>query len=78
MRSANDVTVEFPAGRRLDTREAAQYLSISASTLTKLRLEGKGPRYLRVFSRVFYRQSDLESFLRDCEVETADSRRMSK
>ena len=44
----------------MKTREAAAYLGVSESTLEKLRLNGGGPRFLRIAGRsVRYRQADL-------------------
>ncbi|MDG9986851.1 helix-turn-helix domain-containing protein [Stenotrophomonas sp. GD04024] len=59
---------------RLRVSEAAQYLGLSTSTLDKMRMEGRGPRYLKVGSRVFYRPEDLEIYLNASVVETTDSR----
>lgn len=49
----------------LDTRGAAAFLRLSASWLTKARLRGDGPRYIRhdQVRRVLYRRSDLENWL---------------
>ena len=50
-------------GMRLHSvRHAAAYLGISASTLAKLRLTGKGPQYVKIGRRVLYDPRDLESF----------------
>jgi predicted DNA-binding transcriptional regulator AlpA len=43
----------------LDTRQAAEFTSLSVSTLTKLRLTGGGPRYLKLGRRVVYAQATL-------------------
>jgi predicted DNA-binding transcriptional regulator AlpA len=37
-----------------DTRRAAEFTSLSISTLNKLRLTGGGPRYLKLGRRVVY------------------------
>lgn len=60
---------------RLDTAGAAAYLNCSESLLTKLRVQGKGPRYLKRGGRVFYLKGDLDAYDRACVVETADSRK---
>lgn len=59
---------------RLKGPDAAAYLGLSHSTLEKMRHMGRGPRYLKVGGRVFYRQSDLDAYLEAAVVETTDSR----
>ena len=39
---------------------AASYLSLSVSTLAKLRLSGMGPAYCKLGRRVAYRLEDLD------------------
>jgi len=63
---------------RLDVAEAARALGISKSTLDKMRCEGRGPRYLRVGKRCFYRPADLDAYLEAAVVETADSRALPR
>ena len=53
---------ELPS-RKLSVKEAAAYLGLSVSTLNKLRLSGKGPRYLKLGRRVLYDIRDLESWV---------------
>jgi excisionase family DNA binding protein len=59
---------------RMTGPEAAAYLGISTSTLEKMRCEGRGPRYLKLGRRCFYRRSDLDQYLSAAVVETTDSR----
>lgn len=47
----------------LSTREAAKYLSISASSMEQWRRAGKGPVYVRVGKQVRYRVPDLDAFI---------------
>jgi excisionase family DNA binding protein len=47
----------------LPASEAARALSLSQSTLAKLRLSGKGPAYCKLGRRVVYRRADLEAWL---------------
>ena len=51
----------------LTTIEVAEMLRISRRTLERMRVEGTGPRYLKVGpgkrSRVLYRQADVEDWL---------------
>ncbi|UZW60270.1 helix-turn-helix transcriptional regulator [Lysobacter enzymogenes] len=58
----------------MDTAQAAEMLGISKSTLDKKRCEGRGPRYIKLGSRVFYRQEDLDAYIAASVVETEDSR----
>ncbi|MET4727935.1 excisionase family DNA binding protein [Lysobacter enzymogenes] len=60
---------------RLRVREAAKYLGLGVSTLDKMRMEGRGPRYLKVGNRVFYREADLTAYLDSAVIETSDSRK---
>lgn len=62
-------------GYRFNTGGAAKYLGCSESLLTKLRVAGKGPRYIKRGGRVFYEKDDLDTYDRNCTVETADSRK---
>jgi hypothetical protein len=59
---------------RLTTPEAAAYLRISASKLSKDRAAGKGPRYVRLGTKIFYRTADLDEYVDSAIIETADSR----
>lgn len=66
-----------PAGipsSRLKGPEAAKYLGFSHSTLEKMRHEGRGPRYVKLGGRVFYRRADLDAYIEAAVIETADSR----
>lgn len=47
----------------LRTQGAAEYLSISVSTLNKLRLTGGGPSYIKLGKSVLYDPSDLDVWL---------------
>ena len=47
----------------LDTHQAARMLSLSAGTLRKWRLTGRGPAFVRLGRAVKYRHSALESFV---------------
>ena len=65
--------LKFPGGR-FAVGDAANYLGKSKSWLDKQRSQGKGPRFLRVGGRIFYRQPDLDAFLDNCVHETDDTR----
>lgn len=66
-----------PSIDRLKGPEAARYLGLSVSTLEKMRLEGRGPRYLKLGGRCFYRRSDLDAYVEAAIVETTDSRALA-
>ncbi|MGW8174085.1 MAG: helix-turn-helix transcriptional regulator [Stenotrophomonas sp.] len=71
-------TAIAPPAARLDATSAAEWLGLSKSTLDKMRCEGRGPRYLRVGKRCFYRPADLDAYLEAAVVETADSRALPR
>lgn len=56
----------------LTAKQAARYLSISTKWLANQRWQGTGPRFLKVGGAVRYRQSDLDSYLADCEASNSD------
>ena len=62
-----DVTQQAAALLFLTTIEVAEMLRISRRTLERMRVEGTGPRYLKVGpgkrSRVLYRQSEVDAWL---------------
>lgn len=47
----------------LDTKAAAQFLGLSYSTLSKLRLSGDGPPFLKLGNRVLYARPDIEAWV---------------
>jgi predicted DNA-binding transcriptional regulator AlpA len=50
--------------RMLNTREAAEFLGLSASTLNKMRITGAGPAYITLgLRRVVYHPADLKAWL---------------
>lgn len=61
---------------RLTTPEAAAYLRISASKLTKDRAAGKGPRYVRLGTKILYRATDLDQYVAASIIETTDSHKI--
>lgn len=63
-----------PVADRMNTEGAAKYLGLAPQTLHKMRGDGRGPRFVRLGNRIFYRSSDLDAYLKACTVETADSR----
>jgi predicted DNA-binding transcriptional regulator AlpA len=47
----------------ISASQAARILTLSESTLAKLRLSGKGPAYCKLGRRVVYREQDLNTWL---------------
>jgi predicted DNA-binding transcriptional regulator AlpA len=62
LKSAPDVNPNLAPARKLSVREAAAHLNVSKSWLDKRRLDGNGPRYLKMSRRVAYDLADLEAF----------------
>jgi predicted DNA-binding transcriptional regulator AlpA len=63
----------------LDTPTAATFLKLSQSTLTKRRLTGGGPRYLKLGRRVVYARRALEEWARAHErASTSDPGGLAK
>jgi hypothetical protein len=59
------------------TRQAADYLAIPVSALTKMRLTGTGPLFVKAGRIVVYRKADIDKWLearvRQCTLEQADN-----
>jgi len=62
---------------RMNGPTAAKYLGLSKSTLDKMRVDGRGPRYLKIGGRVFYRLTDLDAYIEAAVIETTDSRALA-
>jgi predicted DNA-binding transcriptional regulator AlpA len=45
------------------TSQASQYVGMARQTLARLRVEGSGPAYFKLGSKVAYRQSTLDAWL---------------
>jgi predicted DNA-binding transcriptional regulator AlpA len=55
--------VDRPSNGLLRVREAAARLGLSKSTLDKMRCEGRGPRYVKITSKlVGYDPADLDAY----------------
>jgi excisionase family DNA binding protein len=55
--------------------EAASYLSLSASTLNRLRVNGGGPRYAKLGGKILYDLRDLDQWIEDSKrASTSDNR----
>ena len=48
---------------KLDTRSTSAYTGLAERTLERWRLEGKGPRFLKLGGKVLYLKSELDRFL---------------
>lgn len=63
------VTAANPALMFMTSKETAAMLRVSSRTLERMRVEGNGPRYLKVGAskraRVLYRQTDVEGWLNE-------------
>jgi predicted DNA-binding transcriptional regulator AlpA len=56
--------IHTKAKRLLGTPAAAEYLALAVSTLEKARLNGRGPRFVRLGSRaVAYDVADLDAWI---------------
>ena len=53
-------------GRRYDTAQAGEYLGHAANTLAKWRVQGRGPRFRKQGSRVYYYEHDLDRWIETC------------
>ena len=67
----------------LSTPQAAQYLAdrgviFTEKTLCVWRCLGRGPRFIKLARKVFYRLDDLDAFIETaCVVDTIDSHEMA-
>ena len=59
--------------RRLNTPDAAEYLGVKRGTMEVWRSLGKGPRYVKLGTRVVYEIEDLDAFAASRVVETCDT-----
>ena len=48
---------------RLKSPDAAHYLGLTESTISKWRMSGRGPVYIKAGARVLYDRTDLDSWL---------------
>jgi predicted DNA-binding transcriptional regulator AlpA len=60
----------------LNAKDAAKELSLSPSTLAKMRIYGGGPKYLKLGRRVVYAPQDLAAWLdANRKASTSDAKR---
>jgi hypothetical protein len=62
IKRAHERGLEMKECRRLNTREAAEYLGLSPRTLERLRLRGGGPIYEKPIRRCLYRIDALDAW----------------
>lgn len=67
-----------PAGRRLRTPEAAEYLGLSVSTLEKMRVSGGGPPFAAFGRAVSYAPADLDAWAAARTVRNTSEARMRR
>lgn len=60
---APDTRISLHDRAGLDTADAAIYVGLSVPTLKKYRLDGTGPRFAKIGTKVIYRPRDLEAWL---------------
>jgi excisionase family DNA binding protein len=61
----------MPSREYLTTKEAAETLRTSTSTLSKRRLRNEGPKFCRIGRAIRYRKVDLDNFMIATTVRTA-------
>jgi hypothetical protein len=59
---------EFVGPALLSETEFRKAIKCSPNTPRNWRKTGKGPKFLRIGWRYYYRPSDIEAWLRSCEV----------
>lgn len=59
----------------LNENDVALQLSVTKAALRRWRLEGRGPRFLKLGSLVRYQQNDISAWLQTCPVGGGDHKR---
>lgn len=62
-KSGVEVPMSGTRPKLLTETEVARFLSVSVAALRRWRLEGRGPRFLKLGSAVRYRQEDVKAWL---------------
>jgi predicted DNA-binding transcriptional regulator AlpA len=60
--------------RLLTVAKAATYVSLSASTLNRLRVSGGGPRYVKLAGKVLYDVRDLDQWIENSKRASTSER----
>jgi excisionase family DNA binding protein len=58
----------------MNTPRAAQYLGLSLPTLTRMRVDGDGPKYVKMGRAVRYRIADLDAWMADRVVSSTSQK----
>lgn len=58
----------------LREEKAAALLGLSPRTLQRFRIEGRGPKFLKLGKRVFYLEADLASYVEACRRSSTSER----
>jgi hypothetical protein len=63
----------MPHSILFNEQTASEMIGLKVATLRKRRWQGLPPKFLKVGSKVFYKQEDLQKFLDNCErLSTSD------
>jgi hypothetical protein len=71
-----NLPIEMKDQVALDTKEAAAFLSVSVGFLSKLRLVGGGPRFVRCGRKITYRLADLRAWQEANSLSHTSARRI--
>lgn len=63
------------ANRLLTTPEAAARINRGVQTLNEYRSRGRGPAFVRVGGRIYYRPEDLDAWAAGVRIEPESARR---
>ncbi len=61
-----EITMSHSPKVLLTEHQASQAIRLKVTTLRKRRWQGLAPRFLKVGSKVFYDQNDLQDYLNSC------------
>ena len=64
--------VEKQEGHLMSEKEAAIFLRISHTTLTRYRLRGTGPKFIKIANAIWYKKPTLVSWMDSLEQDPAD------
>lgn len=56
----------------LNTKEAAEVLRISAISLHRWRGQGKGPKFVELGRKIYYRPGDLDAYLEELSKKSGE------
>lgn len=59
----------------LDAKGAASELGLTVQTLARWRVEGRGPKYMKLGGAVRYTRDAIDNYRRDCERSSTSDRR---